>query len=170
MRIHSDVLATPEFRQAAYLAGVDLIEFDESGSRSRARAFKFSLSGSSPYQRGFGASKNGEHAATWDEWGIFLAVLFGFDPNAHCGKNSYLSAEHFHWVTGNRFETLSVDDQHKSHIWGYGQPSATGTYSVSNCACGAIRRWILRPYTWDHHIRDWDENPSETGKPTLKIM
>lgn len=146
MRIHSDHLTYRTFLDAASWAHVDLIEFAEHGSRSRAKAFNFSLSGSSPYQRGFGA---GGQAATWDEWGMFLAFLFQIDPDAHCGKNSYLNQEHFRWVTGNRFDNLTHALQHKRHKWGYGNPSATGVYSVAECECGAIHRWLLNGYVWE---------------------
>lgn len=146
MKIHSDVLLPRAFWQASMAAGVDLVDYSESGSRSRKRAYNFSLSGSSPYQRGFGA---GGQAATWDEWGIFLNYLFKIDPNAHCGKNSYLSAEHFHWMTGDRFRHLSRANQHKRHKWGLGQANCTGAYSVSRCECGAIQRWVLRDHSWE---------------------
>lgn len=146
MKIHSDVLTYRNFLDAASWAHVDLIEFDNCGSRSRTKAFKFSLTGSSSHNRGFGA---GGKAATWDEWGMFLGFLFRIDPNAHCGKRSYLNEEHFQWVTGNRFDNLTHQLQHKRHRWGMGQMNCTGVYSVAECECGAIQRWLLNGYVWE---------------------
>jgi hypothetical protein len=146
MRIHSDILAGSDFLNAERIAGVTLVNFDSVGSRSRVGSFEFSLTGSSNHAANFGG---GYKAATWDEWGIFLAHLFSVDPQAHCGKQSYLSAEHFHWSTGNRFDSLTLAGQHKRHAWGMGQRCVTGSYSVSQCDCGAVQRWILRPHTWE---------------------
>lgn len=146
MRIHSDKLTYQDFLRAGSWAQVYLIEFAECGSRSRAKAFEFSLTGSSSYQRNFGA---GGQAATWDEWGMFLAFLFQVDPNAHCGKHSYQCQEHFNWMTGNRFDNLTPQKQHKRHRWGMADASATKVYSVSECSCGAIQRWLLTGYVWE---------------------
>jgi hypothetical protein len=151
MKIHSNILQRRDFHKAAFEAGVTVIELEVQGSRSRSHAFHFSLTGSSPFNRGFGAEGK---AATWDEWGIFLAELFVIDPNAHCGKNSYQSEDHFNWVTGNRFKSLVPNDQHTRHRWGLGQPSASGTYSVAQCECGAIHRWFINPnFGW----KEWQE-------------
>ena len=156
MFIHSNVLTYRHFYDAAAFAGpgVQVIELDRLGSRTRHAKFKFSLTGHSPFQRGFGASKDGEKAASWDEWGIFLARLFMIDPDAHCGKYGYQSEEHFHWITGNRFRTLHPRNQHKRHKWGLGQPSAGGVYSVAQCECGAIHRWFINPkFQW----KEWQQ-------------
>src|SRR5258705_6579708 len=115
MRIHSNTLTHEDFADAAKRAGVSIVELSEHGSQSRKHAFKFALEGTSGRPRGFGA---GGEAATWDEWGIVFAHLFNVDPDAHTGKNGYLSAEHYHWVTGDRFRTLTPLLQHKRHKWG----------------------------------------------------
>lgn len=134
MKIHSDKLLPNAFESACEAAGVELDDFEQCGSRSRKRAFKFSLTGSSNHNRGFGAPGK---AATWDEWGIFLAYLFRIDPNAHCGKGSYESEEDFHWKTDNRFMFLSRRNQHKQHKW---VPLGNHT---SECECGATQRWRI---------------------------
>jgi hypothetical protein len=146
MRIHSDILTWADMYNAARKAGVVIEDLDRHASRSRATAFVFYLSGSSNYM-----SNNRDHkAATWDEWGMFLAHLFSVDPQAHSGKNSYQSAEHFHWTTGNRFENLTPAYQHKRHNWGMGHACVTGSYSTAECNdCEAIQRWVLRPHTWE---------------------
>lgn len=148
MKIHSDVLTYRNFLDAASWSGVDLIEFERYGSRSRTASFKFSLTGSSPYNRGFGAPGK---AATWDEWGMFLAFLFRIDPNAHCTKHSYQCEEHFQWMTGNRFDELTPALQHKRHKWHWDGVNVTDVYSVWSCedGCGAIRRHLLKGYVWE---------------------
>lgn len=146
MKIHSDVLTYRNFLDAASWAHVNLVEFDICGSRSRAKGFVMFLEGSSPFRNGHDPRYK---AATWDEWGMFFAFLFNLDPNMHCGKRSYLNQEHFQWVTGNRFDNLTHQLQHKRHRWGMGQMNCTGVYSVSECDCGAIQRWLLSGYVWE---------------------
>lgn len=148
MKIHSNFLTAQDMLSAAAYTGVRLVEFDTVGSRSRAHAFTFSLTGTSSHNRGFGAEGK---AATWDEWGIVLGRLFKIDTAAHTGKNGYLSAEHFHWQTGDRFRSLTPADQHKRHRWEVGRANLTGVYSATRCEaddCEAIHRWILSPHKW----------------------
>jgi hypothetical protein len=66
--------------------------------------------------------------------------LFDVDPLAHCGKNGYQSAEHYHWTTGNRFRALWPQWQHKRHKWIPQGSVATGAYYVYACDCGATQR------------------------------
>jgi len=143
VKIHSDQLKLEHFRMAARAAGVTIVELIEQGSRSRKRAFKFQLSGSSPYRSQFG--NHGGQAATWDEWGMFLNALFLVDPDAHCGKNSYLSADHFHWVTGDRFRTLIPPYQHPRHKWTLGHTfNDDHRQRQSECEyCEAVQRWLV---------------------------
>jgi hypothetical protein len=142
MKIHSDKLTRGDFLDAARRAQVELIDFEECGSRSRAKGFKFSLTGSSPHRRNF--STGNEPAATWDEWGIFLACLFAVDCESYCGSKSYRSEEHFHWCTGNRFRSLTTANQHKRHKWEPLGSVPNGTYAVARCeVCGAVQRWEL---------------------------
>lgn len=149
MRIHTNILTRQDFTNAAKHAGVTLIELSEHGSQSRARAFKFTLEGTSGRPPGFG--QGDWETATWDEWGIVFAHLFDIDPEAHCGKNGYQSAEHYHWVTGNRFRTLTPLLQHKRHNWlsGVGGTSITGTFHVRTCKCGAVQRWLAYGHQWE---------------------
>jgi hypothetical protein len=151
MIIHSDVFTYRHFEDAAAYAGVKIVDIELAGSRSRDRAWKFYLSGSSNFNPGFGRTyPNGEKAATWDEWGIFFARLFMIDPNAHCGKHGYQGEDHYHWRTGDRFRTLHPRHQHKRHKWGLGRANVTGVYSVAECDCGAIQRWFISPsMTWE---------------------
>lgn len=73
------------------------------GSRKRERAFEvtlYVLEKDELHRRfgnsgGYGASD--EVAATWDEWGVWMAALYALDPNAIVGW--YESYEHFLSVT-----------------------------------------------------------------------
>jgi hypothetical protein len=155
MRIHTNTLIHKDFTDAAHKAGVDIVELSEHGSQSRTKAFKFQLTGSSAFRSQWG--NNGLQAATWDEWGIFLAHLFDVDPDAHTGKYSYLSSAHYHWVTGDRFRTLTPSQQHKRHKWQYmpllpgdfNDANTRSFYAVAQCNCGATQRWILHGHTWE---------------------
>jgi len=148
VRIHTDKITRADLSAAAVYTHVGLIDPTEHKSRSRNRAFKFSLTGSSNHR---GQFSNGDwDAATWDEWGIFLNHLFEIDPLANNGtKYGYLSAQHFHWVTGDRFRTIKPRQQHRKHHWEARvnfdpdfQPHVLG-YGEAWCACRAIQRWVM---------------------------
>lgn len=89
MKIHSDTLTLSDIRNAVpngcYLAAFDhkddYTSIGEEGSRKRSRGYVVRLSGSSKYNM----QRLPDKAATWDEWGIFIAALFAADPNAICG-------------------------------------------------------------------------------------
>jgi hypothetical protein len=138
MRIHSDTLDLVDMHVAAKVAGVQIIDLSEHGSRSRVRAFSWTLSGSGSYRSQY---RNSDHkAATWDEWGIFFAHLFNVDPLAHTGKWPYLSGVHFDWSTGGRYRTLTPSQQHLRHKWNPLGSDATGKFYAYECACGAYQR------------------------------
>ena len=139
MKLHTSFLEPADFRRARRVAGVGFTRFDERGSRKRERAFDIILNGSSTRRQNFGGE---DYAATWDEWGIFLGVLFGLDP--HLIGGDYESGAHFHWSTGNRFVHPVTDIQrHPQHGWRYDGNSVNAAYSVHTCQCGARRRWLL---------------------------
>lgn len=136
MRLHSNFLETSDFYRAARTAGVSFTRFETKGSRKRDRAFDVILTGTSPRNQNFGGE---DKAATWDEWGVFLGVLFGIDPEAvtpyySCGAD-------FHWQTGNRFFWIRPAHQrHRQHRWEWSGRAATGAYTVHECKCGALMR------------------------------
>jgi hypothetical protein len=66
------------------------------GSRKRARAFDVTLSGSHSHRQN---GNRDAYAATYDEWGWFLAHLFTVDPEAIAGP--YGGADDFHRQTAN---------------------------------------------------------------------
>lgn len=138
MKIHSNTLTDADLYTAARQAAVGFTRKDAKGSRSRARAWDIILTGHSNTRQNFGD----DYAATWDEWGIFLGHLFAVDPEMTA--TYYSSADEFHWMTGDRFRTLAHADQHLRHTWKYQGASATGTYAVSECKCGAIQRRMVR--------------------------
>lgn len=137
MRLHSDKIVWDDIAKACYAAGMRGVSHSttEHGSRIRDRAFEVKLTGNSP-RRPNGGVRPGtdDHAATWDEWGMFLAYLFKIDPNmvaGDSGRPAYDGAENFHAATGGRFETLTADDQHRSHKW-----ENIGAH-LFECRCGA---------------------------------
>lgn len=143
MKIHTDIITARDMKDAIERAGLTSshLQYIERGSRSRRRAFEFSLSGTSSRRKNSGQWGAGDdYAATWDEWGMFLAHLFAVDPGAH--SRDYESADHYHWVTGGRFHDLTPDMQHGGggHRWGMPDLVVTGRYHVRECKCGAIMR------------------------------
>jgi len=131
MQIHTDHLTSSDLYDAARTAGSWLFRQNEKGSRTRARKFDVIVSGSSTRQMNFGL---GEQAATWDEWGIFLNVLYQRDPLAH--SYAYAGLEHFRRLTHWRFDNLKLADQCPNHNWKFVQAC------MHDCVkCGATRTW-----------------------------
>lgn len=165
MRIHTDTLTVTDiYAAAAHAGGGDYrtspvyVDVMEHGSRKRARAFNVSLTGTStrrPNSGNRGADGADVYAATWDEWGMFLAELFRRDPNATI-PGVYESGEHFRWVTGGRFDTLTPADQHggAGHKWSGHYPNVTGVYYVAECTgrkglhCDATTRYMASGHTF----------------------
>lgn len=98
------------------------------GSRTHERAVDVILSGDSPHAINSGRSGSwgdAPRAASWDQWGIFLAVIFEADPTAKAGR--YANAEDFHHKTAWRFDadgepgaitsTSSPGYQRAAHNW-----------------------------------------------------
>ncbi len=79
MKIKSDTISSGDLTDAARAAGVSLAVCDRIATRRPG--WSVSLSGSSPYH----SQMSGAKAATWDEWGIFIAALFDRDPSATIG-------------------------------------------------------------------------------------
>lgn len=121
MRLHTD-LHTPESIDAALerakAAGkiprhVSLYEHGWHGSTSRARGAEIKLGTDTKLpgdrrrwtntgRHGSSATwGEGVYAATWAEWGWFLAELFAHDPHASCSR--YEGEAGFHDSTGGVF-------------------------------------------------------------------
>lgn len=125
MRIHTDIENLYTVLRDVAGHGTELpgvgFDYTEHGSRSHARAFELSLTGTSPYPPGTANYNPGDKAATWDEWGVVLAAIFAADPAARAGGSAarpiYGSAEHFHHTTAGRFTDGLPEDTHPRHKW-----------------------------------------------------
>lgn len=139
MRIHSNVITEDEVREAADHARVTFTRFGEGKSRTHSRFFDVILSGESRRHQNGGPDK----AATWDQWGVFLSVLFDRDPNMICGAGKrpvYNGADDFDFQTNLRFSTAPTHwpaDAHGDHTFRY-----SGTPGQQDCTkCSAVKRW-----------------------------
>lgn len=134
MRIHSDTLTPADVYAAADAAGPGVhVTLTRHGSRSRSHALEVKLTGTSS-RRPNGGNRGADsdaYAATWDEWGMFLARLFDVDPDATCWAYPNGGTD-FDIVTRGRFDTLTPDEQHRLHRWNFDYGAGLLT-----CACGA---------------------------------
>lgn len=109
MRIHTDRLTESDIYTAARHARADVVVLTEHGSRSRDHAFNVKLEGESRRRPNGGASGKGYasgYAATWDQWGVFLAILFDIDPDAFTPYDK--SGAYFDQRTNWRFRPTVV--------------------------------------------------------------
>jgi formylmethanofuran dehydrogenase subunit B len=104
MRIHGNTITDADLNEAAVKAGVDLERRTRHGSKSRDHAYDVILSGSNTRWANPGSSsrRNYFKAATWDEWGWFLAHLFEVDPRLTVPR-VYADAWDFHRKTGGKY-------------------------------------------------------------------
>jgi hypothetical protein len=72
------------------------------GSRSHDHAWVVRLSGTSKHTMDTRNLVEHDKAATYDEWGIFIARLFSLDPGAKIGV--YKDEADFNSKTDNRFQ------------------------------------------------------------------
>lgn len=100
MRIHTTADRL-DVATAARKAGIYLEKFNTHGSRSHRHAFEVIASGESPHRINSGKFGH-EYAASWDQWGIFLAAIYAVDPTAKSW--AYTDADDFHAKTGHRFD------------------------------------------------------------------
>lgn len=113
MRIHSDTLTRESLGgMLADLPGVYFDHISTHGSRKRRRGLEVRLIGNSPYWNMAGTDK----AATWDEWGVFMARVFDADPFALIGGETEVA---FNLRTNYRFDADGLpEDTHPRHTWG----------------------------------------------------
>jgi hypothetical protein len=130
MKIHTK-LDTLALYDAARTTGVRFARLDKKKSRSHPYGYDVILSGSDSSQTQ--CRDVDANAATWDEWGIFLAEIFLADREAKA--TYYKDASDFHYRTGGRFKTLTRAGQHRRHKW---QPG--GGVDRQVCECGAVIR------------------------------
>lgn len=149
MHIHTDTITTTDVHRAVIDIPEVYVDVTEHGSRSRARKLDVTLSaeprkGRRP--RNSNREATGDAAATWDEWGVFLAHLYDIDPDMTCW--AYENAEHFHWATAGRFANGGPDVRHDQHKWVLEGTVITGTYFTRACSCGARRRMMSYGHTF----------------------
>lgn len=91
--------------------GVYFEVLEYAGSRSHPGAFEVKLGWYGEKVKGDGrrwtntgnrGAGTGNYAATWDEWGWFIAELFRADPGAAFGH--YKTEAMFHEMTKNKFK------------------------------------------------------------------
>lgn len=136
MRIHADTLTYADLHTAAQRAQVEL-RVTRHGSRKRDHAFEVTLRGMSKRRPNF-YDGDGSYAATWDQWGVFLASLFEADYSITC---AYVDAAQFDYRTNGRFDLdfsepipFPLDHDHVFRFAGI-------PYSQTCTRCGAVTRW-----------------------------
>lgn len=146
MRIHTNGHKMGDLFTAARVAGVSFAKIEKHGSRKRDRAFEVKLEGSSNRDgQGYDSHCYTYKAATWDEWGVFLAHLFAADPDMTTPY--YLDAHDFAFQTNSRF----LDKAWGSDEWEVVKPHDMGvclshnwkfsSYGTMRCAkCSAVQR------------------------------
>lgn len=149
MRIHTNASETI-VRRAAIKAGVEL-RMTVHKSRTHDHGFEVSLRGASRRRPNF-YNGDGSYAATWDQWGVFLAAIFDADVLTRCGSGkrpTYADAEDFHRKTFGRFITdarvypdaglvlTTPTDMHGDHTFKF-----AGVPYVQKCTkCSAQYTW-----------------------------
>jgi len=131
VRLHTDTITYRDlFAAVQHIDGVYLADPGpkQTGSKTRDHAFTVKLEAFERKGRrrvNFGTAKGVDRfdppfAATWDEWGFFLAYLFDIDPNLIAGDN-YSGRDHFQWCTGYRFvgrePVVRGGTPHDQHKW-----------------------------------------------------
>jgi hypothetical protein len=136
MRIHLSALSHVDVNAALALSQTYAEKWEWHGSRRRPHALEITLRGNSKRRPNYGTGPRTDdgYAATWDQWGVFLAKLFEVDPTITC--DYYADADEFHTRTAGRFEDLSViPPLDHDHAWKF---VGVRTYA---CKCGATRTW-----------------------------
>jgi hypothetical protein len=135
MRIHTNADMQAIYH-AETVAGVQIDNLTPHGSRKSTRAFEVLLTGDSnrrPNGGSYGAGNS--YAATWDQWGVFLAKIFEIDPDASCW--AYENAADFHYKTSTRFAEGWPEDAHGDHTFRF-----QGVAGQQSCTkCSATKRW-----------------------------
>ena len=112
----------------------------------------------------YGSMQDGIYAATYDEWGFFLATLYRMDPAARCAPNfkrdtaSYYDAEDFHHQTGRTYDASYPDAIQEGLDRGY-PLSAADEYSHRSGRDQIGRRGAGRVHSDTHNSRYATEAP-----------
>lgn len=150
MRIHTDTLSRHDVLAAAgALSGV-YVYATPHGSRKRDHAFEVALRGSEerhtrrPNSGRYGADSY-EYAATYSDWGYFLAALFAADPNLT--TTYYSSANGFHSETRRLYQHPATLPYFAEKVRGYIIGGANKTTAIERVArehLGVDKTWLLR--------------------------
>lgn len=142
MKLHTDTITGADIVRAAREAGVTVESQAQVGSRSHDHGFLIYLSGSSRRM----SNGRDHYAATWDEWGAFMAALYRTDPGAMWGSKAYgyKDAEDFHRQTCERFRDGMPEDAHRQHKWTYDYKnsrswSGNPVYNCTGCSARHTR-------------------------------
>ena len=145
MRIHSNTLTSRDVYAAAREARATVEVLTEHGSRSRDHAFEVKLSGESrrrPNGGNYGAERD-VFAATWDQWGVFLQILFDADtdltiPRAYADRDEYIRHTNARFTKiGGGWTDHWPADAHGDHTFRY-----AGIPRTHACTkCSAVQRW-----------------------------
>lgn len=154
MRIYTDTMGPREIRSALTDAApeaphVFIDKFDTNlSARKRRIRHDVALYGEGPHHtrlRNPGSrdhSDNDRYAATWMDWGWFIAVMFRHEPTAIIGE--YDGIENFHTKTAQRVRHLRTG----------ARPDAS------------VARFASRfPNTWPNHLDATSRDPIETESP-----
>lgn len=141
MKIHSDTITMRQVydaTNAAGMRGVTAERLTQHGSRSRDHSFDVTLRGNSTRKPNPGTGgryfDEGEYAATWDEWGMFIHCLYQIDSNALIGQ--YGSRAVFEEATALRFDELIAANACPGHHWKYAGPM------IQSCTkCDAVMNY-----------------------------
>lgn len=129
-------------RKSRYADTSHTITFSGYGGESRSNR--------RPNDRGASRSWDA-YAATWDQWGILLSVLFSLDPYMKVGGHKhpyYDGADDFHRQTGDRFKRVFTlrdlttaamrrgEPGHHDHVFRYDPARGGFTEHVSRCIKG----------------------------------
>jgi len=145
MKIHFNTLTSSDVYMAATKANVGIERWHEKGSKSHKGAYDIILSGSSGHR--VNSNSIYAQAASWDQWGIFLAELFFKDSSVKAGD--YVNQDHFNWSTGHRYINAFTEHSHK---WFYAGSAVTNAYQIHYCDCGAIRRYANKQYVKENFL------------------
>lgn len=140
MKLYANEITEKEIMDAALQAGASVEKMIVRRGRRFARTFDVILSGSGPRRSQW--REQSVPAATWDEWGIFMARLFDHEPTMRIGP--YRDRDHFRWSTGDRYDDLDPADQH-NHRWTLDYHTPRVEQGQFCKGCDAVRRFDLTP-------------------------
>lgn len=108
MRLHSNHNLAGAIARAAKIAGAEVFDVIHNDSRSHEHGFTVKLTGDAPNRpMHWDRDRDGDvRAASWDQWGVFLSVLFDVDRDMVVGSVSnptYANVYDFDRKTSGRF-------------------------------------------------------------------